>query len=53
MDDLNKRVRREAIKLVAVGAAIGFLLGLGVGALVVDHFTERVVIIPLQPVMKV
>lgn len=31
MGDLEKQVRRSALKLVAAGMALGFVMGLGVG----------------------
>ena len=47
MNDFDKRVRRTALRLVAVGVAIGFLLGLAVGATVVYYSVERTVVVPL------
>jgi ABC-type nitrate/sulfonate/bicarbonate transport system permease component len=52
MDDLDKRIRRSAIKLVAVGVAIGFLIGLAVGATVAYNSIERTVIVPLGQSIK-
>jgi ABC-type nitrate/sulfonate/bicarbonate transport system permease component len=48
MDDLDKRIRRSAIKLVAVGVVIGFLVGFAVGVTVNYYTIERTVVIPLS-----
>ncbi len=48
MNDLDKRIRRSAIKLVAVGVAIGFLIGFVVGSIATYRNIERTMVIPLQ-----
>lgn len=48
MDDLEKRVKRSALKLLAAGMAIGFLLGLVVGSTLNYYTIERTVIMPLS-----
>jgi len=50
VDDLDKRIKRNARKLVAVSVAIGFLLGFVVGAFVAQG--NRIVVIPLTPGTK-
>jgi hypothetical protein len=52
ISDLDKRIRRSAIRLVAVGVAIGFLIGLAVGATLASYSVERTVIVPLQRGIK-
>jgi hypothetical protein len=47
MNELVKRIRRSALKLVAVSVLIGFLLGLAVGAKINYYSVERTVIVPL------
>ena len=47
IEKLEKKIRRSALKLVAVGIGIGFLIGLAVGATLGYNSVERIVVIPL------
>jgi hypothetical protein len=53
MDEIDKRVRRSAFKLIASSLAHGFMVGLAVGAAVVYVRIDRVVVIPLAPSVEV
>ena len=53
MDEIDKRVRRSALKLIASSLALGFMIGLAVGAAIVYYSIDRVVVIPLEPGVKV
>jgi hypothetical protein len=53
MDETDRRIRRSALKLVAISLALGFLLGFAAGAVVMYHSIDRVVVIPLQPGVEV
>ena len=52
MDESEKRIRRSALKLVASSLALGFMIGLAVGATVVYYSIDRVVVIPLEQGVK-
>ena len=52
MDEIDKRVRRSALKLIASSLALGFMIGLAVGATMVYYSIDRVVVIPLEPGVK-
>jgi L-asparagine transporter-like permease len=52
-EQLNKRLKRSAIRLIAVSMALGFLLGLGAGLLIADLTIERTVIVPLTKGVEV
>ena len=47
MDDFDKQVRRSALKLVAIGVAMGLLIGFVIGLTVAHHSIERTVVVPL------
>ena len=49
MDESEKRIRRSALKLVAYSMAIGFLIGLAVGATITYNSIDRVIVVPLEP----
>ena len=53
MDETDRRIRRSALKLIAISMALGFLLGFGAGAVVMYHSIDQVVVIPLQPGVEV
>jgi ABC-type nitrate/sulfonate/bicarbonate transport system permease component len=47
-EQLDKRIKRSALCLVAVSLALGFLLGLAVGYAIGWHTIERVTVVPLS-----
>ena len=49
---IDKRIRRSAIKLALVGMAIGLLIGLAMGYTVGWITIERTVIVPVQQGIK-
>ena len=53
MDESEKRIRRSALKLIAVSLSLGFLIGLAVGAAITYNSIERVVVVPLTPGVEV
>ena len=53
MDDFDKQVRRSALKLVAIGVAMGLLIGFVVGLTVAHYSIERTVVISLSEGIKV
>ena len=53
MDEKDKRIRRSALKLIAISLALGFMIGLAIGATVVYYSIDRVVVIPLAPGVEV
>lgn len=55
MDEIDKRVRHSALKLVAISLAPGFLIGLAIEATIVYHAIDRVavVVVPLAPSLDV
>ncbi len=53
MDEMDKQIRRSALKLIAINLALGFMIGLAVGATVVYYSIDRVVVIPLTPGMEI
>jgi hypothetical protein len=48
MDETEKRIRRSALKLIAISMALGFLIGLGVGLTIAYNTIDRVVVVPLD-----
>jgi len=52
MDEIEKRVRRSALKLLAAGVALGLLIGLGIGLQVGYSYGERVLVVPLEDGIK-
>jgi hypothetical protein len=52
-DDTDKRIRRSALKLVALSLAVGFMLGLAVGVTVAYNTIDRVLVIPLPEGVEV
>ena len=53
MDEIDKRIRRSALKLIAISLALGFMVGLAVVATVVYYSIDLVVVIPLAPGVEV
>ena len=53
MDGFDKRIRRSALKLAAAVMALGFLIGLAVGATVAYYTIERTVVVPLSKGIEV
>ena len=55
MDEIDKRVRHSALKLVAISLALVFLISLAIGAMVVYYTIDRVrvVVAPLAPSLDV
>lgn len=45
--EIGKRIRRDALSLIAVGVVLGFLIGLGVGLFVGYNQGNRITVIPL------
>jgi hypothetical protein len=52
-DEIDKGIRRSALKLAGLSLAVGFLIGFGVGAFVMYNSIDRVVVIPLEPSFEV
>ncbi len=52
MDDFDKQVKRSALKLVAIGVAMGLLIGFVVGLTVAYYSIERTVVVPLGQGIK-
>ncbi|MCB1690006.1 MAG: hypothetical protein KDI33_16030 [Halioglobus sp.] len=53
MDDIDKRIRRSALRLIAISIAVGFMLGFAVGAMVVYHSVDQVIVVPLTQGIEV
>ena len=53
MDEIDKRVRRSALKLVIISLSLGFLIGLGVGIAVAYCIIDRVVIVNIDEGIEV
>jgi len=47
MKDIDKRIRRSALRLIAISMALGFMIGFAVGALVMYSSIDQVIVIPL------
>lgn len=52
MSDINKRVRRSALRLIAISMLMGFMIGFAVGAVVMYHSIDRTIVIPLTEGIK-
>ena len=53
MDEIDKRVRRSALKLVIISLSLGSLIGLGVGIAVAYCIIDRVVIVNIDEGIEV
>ena len=53
MKDLDKRVRRSALRMIALSIGLGFMIGFAVGALVMYHSIDQTIVIPLTQGIKV
>lgn len=53
MKDIDRRIRRSALRLIALSIALGFMLGFAVGALVMHHSLDQTIVIPLAQGIKV
>jgi len=53
MNESDKRIRREALKLLAIGCALGLLIGFIVGTHVAERSGDRILVVPLGQGTKV
>jgi len=49
MDEIERRVRRSMLRVVAISVALGFLIGFAAGGLYVYHSIDQVVVVPMGP----
>jgi len=52
MDEINRRVRRSMLRLVAISMVLGFLIGFAAGGLYVYHTIDQVIVVPMGPCFK-
>ena len=53
MDEIDRRVRRFMLRLVAISMALGFPIGFAAGGLYVYHSIDQVVVLPMGPCFEV
>ena len=53
MDEPERRIRRSALKLIAASLALGFLIGVAVGAAITYNSIERVMVVSLNSGIEV
>ena len=48
MKQIDRRIRRDAIKLVGIGISLVFMIGFAVGAVVMYHLIDQVIVVALS-----